>query len=305
MNDRTVLVHLASGIGNIVMATPLLAVLARNGFVVDVHLNADYPGVEKLFDGWNAVRQSYADATSLPLAGYAHLAVAVPPFYWPRFRRRYAGLGVQRPPDALFYENEQAYYLQFARYLGCDVSCAPCYALPSYADRRAAGTSVVLAPGSKPMEMTTKRWPFFAELAAAFDDVAVVGTKDDLLLSDGTSLQFPSHVRSFVGRLSLKETASVLARAAVVVANDCGLGHLAGALGVPTILLFGPTPDRTLGRLPANVKILRTGLQCEPCWFSHRFHACSRRIDCLQQLSVESVGRAVNDAIRADSAVVC
>jgi ADP-heptose:LPS heptosyltransferase len=290
---RQVLVHLASGVGNIVLATPLLDVLARNGFAVDLLLDADYAGVGELFEGWSAVRCVHSRRT-LALTSYEHVIAAVPPFYWRRFCSRYARLGVFRPPDELFYENEQAYYLEFARSLGCDVDDASHYFLP--VRQRVAGEAVVLAPGSKPAEMAAKRWPFFAELAAAFDDVALVGTGGDLARFDGTPMDFPSHVRTYIGRLSLSQTASVMATAAAVVANDCGLGHLAGALGVPTVLLFGPTPHRTLGPLPPNVTILRAGLPCEPCWFGARFRVCGRRIECLHQLRLETVIQAVRDA---------
>jgi ADP-heptose:LPS heptosyltransferase len=298
VTDRPrVLVHLGSGIGNIVLATPLVRVLARDGFVVDLLLDADYPGVGELFEGWSAVRRIYAGRSGLPLlTAYEHVAAAIPPFYWQRFRRRYDGLCVRRPPDALFYENEQAYYLEFARFLGCDVREAPSYFLP--VPRRVPTTSIALAPGSKPAEMATKRWPFFAELAAALEDVVLVGTADDLRPFGRTPGLFPSHVRSLVGCLSLRETASLLAGAAAVVANDCGLGHLAGALGVPTVLLFGPTPHRTLGALPPNVTILRAGLRCEPCWFGARFGACGRRIDCLHELRVETVIQALTAVAR-------
>lgn len=294
MNDHArVLVHLAAGIGNIVLATPLLDVLARNGFTVDLLLDADYADVGELFEGWSAVRYVGSRRT-LAHSSYEHVVVAVPPFYWRRFCSRYARIRVVRPPDELFYENEQAYYLEFARFLGCDVRDASHSRLPIR--ERAVGGTVVLAPGSKPAEMAAKRWPFFSELAAAFDDVALVGTGGDLARFDGTPMDFQSHVRSYIGRLSLRETASVMATAAVVVANDCGLGHLAGALGAPTVLLFGPTPHRTLGPLPPNVRVLRAGLQCEPCWFGARFRACSRRIECLHQLRVETVIEAVHEA---------
>lgn len=88
-----------------------------------------------------------------------------------------------------------------------------------------------------------------------------------------------------------------------MIANDSGLGHVAGAVGVPVILLFGPTPDRTLGPLPPNVKILRTGLTCEPCWFEARLKACARSVNCLQKLSVESVAEAVKEALGKNSDV--
>lgn len=297
-----VLVHLASGIGNIILATPLLAVLARNGFIVDLLLDADYSGVGELFNGWDVVRDVFSTPSAAPARNvYDQIIAAIPPFYWLRFARRYTGVAVVRPPDSLFYENERAYYLEFARALGCDVSDAPCYLLPTQHAPRT--TTVVLAPGSKPAEMAAKRWPFFGALAMAFDDVSVVGTNDDRTRFDGRSMDLPPHARSLLGGLSLRETASLLAGAAAVVANDCGLGHLAGALGAPTILLFGPTPYRTLGLLPPNVKVLSSNLPCQPCWFDARFRACARRIDCLQELEVETVARAVKAVMRPGSAV--
>lgn len=45
-----------------------------------------------------------------------------------------------------------------------------------------------------------------------------------------------------VGRLSLPEAASCLARCRLFVGNDSGLMHLAAAAGAPTLGLFGPTP---------------------------------------------------------------
>ena len=296
---KTVLVHLATGIGNIVFATPLLQVLASAGFVVDVLLDADYAGVGELLQGWSAVRTVYdGRCERVNYVAYTQLVVAVPPFSWGRYAPWYAQTKgtIPRPPDILFYRNEQAYYLDFARRLGCNMRKPPYYFLPvSSEDADGDRRTIVLAPGCKPEAMAAKRWPFFPELAASFEDVVVVGTNDDLLRFDGSPMAFPKHARSFVGSLTLRETAAVIARARVVVGNDSGLGHIAGALGVPTILLFGPTPDRTLGHLPLNVTVMRTDLECEPCWFERRFHACNARVDCLNRLSLDSVVRRVEE----------
>jgi len=73
------------------------------------------------------------------------------------------------------------------------------------------------------------------------------------------------------------------------VGNDNGLAHVAAAVGAPTLMIFGPTPDRELGPLPPHVRILRSGLECEPCWFRDRLQACAGRIDCLRTLGVSTV----------------
>lgn len=125
---KSVLVHLASGIGNIVLATPLLVVLDRCGVKVDVLLDGDYPEITDLLTGWGAVREVFdGRADELPTAVYDIVIPAIPPFYWHRYRTRYVGERrcVRRPSDALFYRDEQGYYLEFARNVGCDIEPPP------------------------------------------------------------------------------------------------------------------------------------------------------------------------------------
>ena len=51
---------------------------------------------------------------------------------------------------------------------------------------------------------------------------------------------------------------------------DSGLSHVASAVGTPTVMTLGPTPHLTLGHSPPNVKVLRSGFDCEPCWYVSR-----------------------------------
>lgn len=299
---KEVLVHLASGVGNIVLATPLLIALGRRGLEVDVLVDGDYAESADLLAGWGAVRKVFNGRLGQrPTGPYDIVVPAIPPFYWHGYRARYACdlRCVSRPPDALFYQDEQRYYLEFARNLGCDVDARSAYFLPVRADetRGVGASTLVIAPGCKSGEMAAKRWPFFPRLAEAFPDVVLVGTSDDLRTRDGKPMCFPAHVRSFVDRLTIRETAEVMAAAGAVVANDSGLGHIAGAVGVPTVMIFGPTPDRTLGGLPPNVEVIRASLPCEPCWFARRFAACNGRIDCLAQLHVDNVVQAIRRAL--------
>src|SRR5207247_870661 len=182
-------------------------------------------------------------------------------------------------------------YLHFARALGYPADRHPPPSLPIAPSKisRVTSSTVVLAPGCKTGEMAAKRWPYFAELAATFDDVVVVGTEDDLRQNGRRPIKFPPHVHSLIGKLSLRETAEVMASAGVVVGNDSGLSHVAAAVGTPTVMLFGPTPHLSLGQLPPHVKVLRTGLECEPCWFRARFQVCAAQMHCLHRLTVETV----------------
>lgn len=296
-NGPPILVHLASGIGNIVFATPLLRVLSAAEAVVDLLIDCDYNGVGELFDNWISLRTVYDERSQRPnLESYETVLAAIPPFYWCRFAFQYTRCRVvpRRPPDILFYQNEQAYYLEFARQLGLSVQNPPHYFVPLGEKQGASrDQTIVLAPGSKPGAMAAKRWPYFVDLAGQFADVIVVGTENDLLNYDGTPMIFPAHVRVIVERRHLSAVVPTLARAGMIVSNDCGLGHLAGALGTPTLLLFGPTPSETLGPLPPNVTVLRSDVQCQPCWFAGRLRACNNRIECLRQLNVDFVKKTM------------
>src|SRR6185295_7928555 len=101
-------------------------------------LTADYPETADLLHPWSAVREVFASATaSRPAANSSHIIPAIPPFYWRRCRPFFSGTPrlVPRPPDALFYDNEQEYYLSFARQLGYPAGRQPLPTLPIPADR--------------------------------------------------------------------------------------------------------------------------------------------------------------------------
>jgi ADP-heptose:LPS heptosyltransferase len=315
------LVHLASGVGNVVLATPLLLAVDELGYEVDVCLDADYTQTGDLLQPWSVVRAVHDGGLaaivralrSQSAAGrqWDMIVPAVPPFYWARFARAYDGPVARacgrarvlpRPPERLFALDEQAFYLSFARALGYSDAARPAPYLPigpRETETRVGPTTVVLAPGCKTGTMAAKRWPFFEQLAERFEDVVVVGTSDDLRQFNGAPMRFPPHVRSFVDRLTLRETAELMAGAAVVVGNDSGLSHVAGACGIATLMLFGPTDHQCLGPLPPNVTVLRAGLPCEPCWRAAPLAACARRVDCLARLDVDRVERATRDLINA------
>lgn len=320
---RACLVHLASGVGNIVLATPLLLALDELGYDVHVCLDADYTQTADLLQPWSVVRAVHGGGLAALLrrpravTGQPHrwdaIVPAVPPFYWPRFARAYAGPivdasgGAQivaRPSDRVFALDEQAFYLAFAHTLGYPATVRPLPYLPigpRDGETRAGARTVVLAPGCKTGTMAAKRWPHFEALAARFDDVVVVGTTDDLRQFDGAPLRFPAHVRSFVDALTLRETAELMAAAAIVVGNDSGLSHVAAAVGVATLMLFGPTDDTCLGPQPPNVTVLRAGLPCEPCWKTAPLAACLKRVDCLACLDVDRVEHAVRSLMNIAS----
>ncbi|MBN2712120.1 MAG: glycosyltransferase family 9 protein [Planctomycetes bacterium] len=68
-------------------------------------------------------------------------------------------------------------------------------------------------------------------------------------------------------QISLRETAAVFALASTVVCNDSGPMHLAAAVGVPVVALFGPTMESVTGPIGKGHRIIRAADQFRPKWF--------------------------------------
>src|SRR5687768_3621687 len=93
------LVQLGAGVGNVVLATPLLMALRELGFAVDLLLAADYAQTTDLLRPWSVVRQIFTRPTAPPLTSYDRIAPALPPFYQARFGRAitYRPNAIKRP----------------------------------------------------------------------------------------------------------------------------------------------------------------------------------------------------------------
>ena len=60
--------------------------------------------------------------------------------------------------------------------------------------------------------------------------------------------------------------AKLLKGAKGFIGNDSGFSHLAGYLGIPTVVLFGPTDPMVWKPLGRKVKVLYKNLTCSPCF---------------------------------------
>ena len=114
-----------------------------------------------------------------------------------------------------------------------------------------------------------KAWPaahvaaLVAGLADAGREPLVVPGPGDAALVDELRASVPAE--RFAPPTDLGELADLLAACRAFVGTDCGPRHLAAALGVPTVTLFGPTdPGGWNPARPEHVS-LRTGEPCSPC----------------------------------------
>jgi ADP-heptose:LPS heptosyltransferase len=87
--------------------------------------------------------------------------------------------------------------------------------------------------------------------------------------------------------------AALLACCRAYVGNDSGVSHLAAALGVPTVAVFGPTDPRLWAPRGRQVRVVQHSLACWPCGVDQRRVCVARR--CLEAVSSDEVVRAVEE----------
>jgi len=143
-----------------------------------------------------------------------------------------------------------------------------------------------------------KRWPL-DRFAQAANEVSqrtgcrwlIFGGPGDQPLAEALLAQIPS-AASLCGRTTLRELMIGLARCRLLLTNDTGPMHLAAALGVTVVALFGSTsPDLTGPGLPGSTAhaLLRQPPPCAPCFLRE----CPLDFRCMRNLTVQEVVRTV------------
>ncbi|MCM8795007.1 MAG: lipopolysaccharide heptosyltransferase II [Candidatus Omnitrophica bacterium] len=158
---------------------------------------------------------------------------------------------------------------------------------------------VVIHPGSNP-RWVSKRWP--AEHVAQLVDRLAAFAKARVVLtgSDGEKELIDRIYRLcevkpilVVGSTSLNELGALIRRTGVFVGGDTAPLHVAAAVGVPLVALYGPTDP--LRHLPpaSRVTLLKKNLPCSPCYRGTCYRKGGGFMECMKSISVDEVFEAV------------
>ncbi|MFQ5682461.1 MAG: glycosyltransferase family 9 protein [Candidatus Binatia bacterium] len=157
---------------------------------------------------------------------------------------------------------------------------------------------LILAPGSGAKE---KNWPIrYYKVVAQWWEEKIEGNVIVLLgPAEEDGVEIENHWKhGFVVRsLDLAPLAALLIRCEIFLGNDSGVTHLAAALGIKTVALFGPTDPMQWMPRGQNVCVTRLKLECSPCGDSFK-KACSHR-SCLTALSPSDVIARLEAVLRA------
>jgi len=182
--------------------------------------------------------------------------------------------------------HERFYYLELLRRAGILHEYPPCeeIRMDGREEARAAGREVLRAAGlTGPVVGVSpgaaygnaKRWlpERFAEAAASVArargaSVALFGAPSERPLCETVAGSLGAagiEVRNFAGETTLRQFIDLAAACRLFLTNDSGGMHLASALGVPTVTVFGATDDTATGPAGAFARVVREQVECAPC----------------------------------------
>ena len=196
--------------------------------------------------------------------------------------------------------------------VGADLSCPPPIYRPTglggapYANTTHIRIALFPGGGSNPgMELTAKRWPLdrYRELVRRLmreldAEILLIGGPEDIDLNQRLleELDVPAGtITNLAGKTTIGQLAAQLEQCALFIGNDSSPMHLAAAVGIHVIAIFGPTSPQEYGPYPLDdpkhIAIWHhpTG---QPCFFLGKMQTCTA-CTCMQSVTVDEVWDAV------------
>lgn len=208
---------------------------------------------------------------------------------------------VQRT-EAIRKVHQIAYYLEMVKSLGCQSAGVSVYLKPGMEyetlseklfDEHGIGRGnplIGLAPGAT--YGPAKRWlpERFAAVADRLIDnfsaqIILFGSSDDRKSTDLVEESSHYPLINLAGKTNLKEAIAVISRCNLFISNDSGLMHVAGALNIPTVAIFGSTNPITTSPVGKKSVVIYEGASCSPCLKE----TCPTDFKCMEMISVEKV----------------
>jgi len=202
------------------------------------------------------------------------------------------------------------YYMEMVKSLGCSLAEKSVRLQPDSATASISGDIfrqqgikedrllVGMAPGAT--YGPAKKW--FPERFAAVADrlidefsvqVVLLGSGEDRKSAEQVEQQSRHPLFNLSGHTNLKEAIAVMARCNLFISNDSGLMHVAGALDVPLVAIFGSTNPTTTSPVGNKSIVVRKNVPCSPCLKE----VCPTDFRCMDMVSIDDVYEKARDLL--------
>ncbi len=326
---RRIVVRAPNWLGDAVLATPALASL-HEGFPQASITVAAPPSVADLVRGHPAADAVLplgpglrGRVRALRNGGF-DLAVILPnsfssalPFALARIPVRYGartngrGWLLTRSVPSPSRGHQARRYLELIRPL-CPSVTDPLPRLVVAEEERQAARKILEQGGAAPCQVlvaihpgasygTAKRWTPERYARAAVEVASRMGAAVVILGAAGEAREGDAVLKALegypsvalTGRLSIRQLMAVLSCCRLLLTNDSGPMHIAGALGVPVAAVFGPTDPEETGPLGRNARIVRKPVFCSPCLLRR----CPIDHRCMERVAAEDLAQAARELV--------
>jgi len=145
---------------------------------------------------------------------------------------------------------------------------------------------------------SAKRWypDRFAAVADTLSEewgasVALMGSVPEMPLAAEIEAAMRRKPVNLAGRTTVRELMALLSLCGFLVTNDSGPMHIAAALGIPLVAIFGPTDWRATSPWTRKAKVVRVDVDCSPCMRRE----CDRGHECMLGVTSDMVVHAARD----------
>ena len=154
------------------------------------------------------------------------------------------------------------------------------------------------AGGSWGKDASYKHWPAlkFAQVADRLISelkakVVILGDESERRIAEVIVHAMRNKPVDLTGKTSLGILPALIKNCNLLITNDGGPMHMAVALGVKTVSIFGPVSEAAYGPFPSsrNHVVLKWDMACRPCYKNFRLPACDKDRECLKSVSSDEV----------------
>jgi heptosyltransferase II len=205
--------------------------------------------------------------------------------------------------------HEQYYYLELLRRAGWLDSLPnnPFITLNVPEDNRQRAAEFLLSNGAQPNSLrvaigagasygSAKCWPpdRFAELANRLHaqsniDVVLFGTRAEAPVSSAIAGGMRRPPIDLTGRTAIDDLPALLSQCHLFIGNDSGAMHVAAAVGLPVVAVFGPTDPFGTAPVTPRCSIVQEKPYCSPCFLRR----CPTDHRCMTRVTPDAVEAAV------------
>jgi heptosyltransferase-2 len=211
--------------------------------------------------------------------------------------------------------HEQFYYLELLRRAGWinslpNESCVRLHVTDD--DRQAADQTLSKAGARHKVERiaigagasygSAKCWPpeRFADFVNRFRvhtdaDVILFGTASERAVSDAIAAGIKGPSISLVGKTTIADLPALLSQCQLFVGNDSGAMHVAAAVGVPVVAIFGPTDPHGTVPITPRCTVVQEKPYCSPCFLRR----CPIDHRCMTSVAPDAVEAAARSWLRS------